>query len=334
MTPRIDFGDRALKEFRKTAVAVSQPPWSLLKAQAWLEQLCDHNQSGVKDTPLELKFLKTYSMVEMSDKVVNLEDDSEAVVVPPRPVRIQAISGPERKRRMGMTNAALKKAKNLVLKRPAGSDTAGPLLKRPAGSGTAGPDPAADAAAGADAAAAAETVRLEAEFAQAEQVALAAEVAVELMGLALERDLEAAAAGEPAGAPVAPMGGGALGGAGRGNRGRRGRGRGRLAAVPAVPAAVPAVHAVPGPVDAAAAVPGAGRGAGRGNHGRGGAGRGNRGRGRAGGRPVVASGVKGPTGCSKCRWLKGCGTCRKFAADHVGNYSIRADGVVLNGIHP
>ena len=39
-------GESTIKEFRKTAKAVGSHPWELLKAQAFLEKMCDRNEKN------------------------------------------------------------------------------------------------------------------------------------------------------------------------------------------------------------------------------------------------------------------------------------------------
>ena len=60
--PRNALGERALKEYRKTAVAVAQEPWKLFKAQKYLEDLCSQNETGEHAPGIELDFIFTYNM--------------------------------------------------------------------------------------------------------------------------------------------------------------------------------------------------------------------------------------------------------------------------------
>ena len=62
LNPRNALGDRALKEYRKTAIAVSQAPWRLLKAQQYLEELCRRNEAGELPKGVPLDFIYNYKM--------------------------------------------------------------------------------------------------------------------------------------------------------------------------------------------------------------------------------------------------------------------------------
>lgn len=62
LNPRNPIGERALKEFRKTAIAVSQDPWRLLKARQYLEELCRRSQAGEEPKGVPLDFIYNYKM--------------------------------------------------------------------------------------------------------------------------------------------------------------------------------------------------------------------------------------------------------------------------------
>ena len=49
--------ERTLSEFRKTATAVARSPWELLKAQRWLDNLCEQNTLTNFGEPIALKFI-------------------------------------------------------------------------------------------------------------------------------------------------------------------------------------------------------------------------------------------------------------------------------------
>ena len=49
--------DATLQDWRKTADAVAQPPWGLLRAQIYLNDMCDLIASGRLVTPVALKFI-------------------------------------------------------------------------------------------------------------------------------------------------------------------------------------------------------------------------------------------------------------------------------------
>jgi hypothetical protein len=87
--PRNELGERAIKEYRRTADAVCQPPWNLLKASAYLKKLCDDNESGVPGTPPTLDFIfrdKIRSDTSMLSGLVGITDLHD----PPRRVVVAA----------------------------------------------------------------------------------------------------------------------------------------------------------------------------------------------------------------------------------------------------
>ena len=51
--------DRQIAEFRKTADAISQPPWRLVKAASYLTTLCDENVVGTQGVPPQLSYFLT-----------------------------------------------------------------------------------------------------------------------------------------------------------------------------------------------------------------------------------------------------------------------------------
>lgn len=59
-------GERVVREYRKTASALGQPPWNLLKAQEYLNHLCDESEQGLQRAAQELNFLFEYKMKEIS----------------------------------------------------------------------------------------------------------------------------------------------------------------------------------------------------------------------------------------------------------------------------
>ena len=52
----------AIKEFRKTVVAVQKDPWNLLVAAEYLTKFCDNNEARKTPEPPELKFVFHYAM--------------------------------------------------------------------------------------------------------------------------------------------------------------------------------------------------------------------------------------------------------------------------------
>ena len=59
LLPRNTLSERQLKEFRKTARLISQPPWSLQRGCEYLQGMCDDNQSGREHQPPEIKYFNT-----------------------------------------------------------------------------------------------------------------------------------------------------------------------------------------------------------------------------------------------------------------------------------
>lgn len=57
--PKNKLSDRQIAEFRKTADAISQPPWSLVKAASYLTTLCDENVVGTQGVPPQLSYFLT-----------------------------------------------------------------------------------------------------------------------------------------------------------------------------------------------------------------------------------------------------------------------------------
>ena len=86
-------------EFQKTAEAVGKPPWHLLKAQAYLEALCDRNQRReAAVSQLQLNFVFNYKMATLK------RQPGYAILVdhhkPPREVRIVQPDRAELRRRL------------------------------------------------------------------------------------------------------------------------------------------------------------------------------------------------------------------------------------------
>lgn len=57
--PRNDLGERTRHEFRKTARAIAERPWSLTAAKEYLELLCDNNEAQTWPRPPVLSFINT-----------------------------------------------------------------------------------------------------------------------------------------------------------------------------------------------------------------------------------------------------------------------------------
>ena len=74
---RNDLGDRAIREFRKTALAVSEAPWGMVRARAYLEHLCQENESQRLPCPPPLVFINT-----TAEELVQLIDQREQQGLP------------------------------------------------------------------------------------------------------------------------------------------------------------------------------------------------------------------------------------------------------------
>ena len=90
-------GESTIKEFRKTAKAVGSHPWELLKAQAFLEKLCDRNEKNYMHPMAPLDFVHNYRMVEIviqeSVGDATLHDDG------PRQITVTNPTAAERRKR-------------------------------------------------------------------------------------------------------------------------------------------------------------------------------------------------------------------------------------------
>ena len=98
MLPNV-LSQRAILEFQKTAEAVGKPPWHLLKAQAYLEALCDRNQRReAAVSQLQLNFVFNYKMATLKRQpgYTILVDHHK----PPREVRIVRPDRAELRRRL------------------------------------------------------------------------------------------------------------------------------------------------------------------------------------------------------------------------------------------
>ena len=65
MGPLNSLGDRALREYRKTAEKVGKVPWSLVKARKYLIDFCENNESGSVTAPWDIDFVFTYRAPEI-----------------------------------------------------------------------------------------------------------------------------------------------------------------------------------------------------------------------------------------------------------------------------
>ena len=94
--PRNILGDGLLREYCKTAAIMGQPPWNLLRAQAYLEKLCEENKSNVAKNPPPLRFVFNYKMKDVA------LDGALATEPPARPARrvhvIKPSAGEKRRR--------------------------------------------------------------------------------------------------------------------------------------------------------------------------------------------------------------------------------------------
>ena len=121
---RIPFSEGVLREYRKTAAAITKAPWNLLTASAWLNDLCDKNEAGAPCTPYSFKFLSDYVMPD----VATGHDSDQPMLHAPQPPQVQ----------IGKPTASQLKTRSTggapgpVLKRPAASGPSQPKRQRPA----------------------------------------------------------------------------------------------------------------------------------------------------------------------------------------------------------
>lgn len=64
-------GERAIKEWRKTARQVAKEPWNLFKAQKYLEDLCDNNVTGTQPAPIPLNFIHNAGRSDLAKVAVS-----------------------------------------------------------------------------------------------------------------------------------------------------------------------------------------------------------------------------------------------------------------------
>ena len=89
------FSQQTLKEFRKTAEWVAQEPWGLLRAQQYLQEMCDLNEAGEAlgvPPKLDLIFKATDAVLEegpiMADLVPASDDPAPGKIrVKPAPLK-------------------------------------------------------------------------------------------------------------------------------------------------------------------------------------------------------------------------------------------------------
>ena len=100
VTLRNKLSARALKQYRETAKAVARAPWHLLKAQAFLESMCDLNE---KDLPhpreLHFKLLWHYKVVEVQ-RSVDWKLPQNVLVPTPRHIEVSVPGPGERANRL------------------------------------------------------------------------------------------------------------------------------------------------------------------------------------------------------------------------------------------
>lgn len=114
--------ETVLQEFRATAERVSKPPWTLLKAQVFLETLCEDNEKNVLYPGMKLQFIfskhgdASQLAFVVSDSVAAddyAESGPEAAAVsvgPPRPVRVVAKSKAKAKAAMRRPSCRMRPA--------------------------------------------------------------------------------------------------------------------------------------------------------------------------------------------------------------------------------
>ena len=114
------FTERELQEYQKTARCVAKGPWNLLKAQQYLERLCDANMNGDMQRPPKLEFIfnqgRLKRMMQSTGLPMLHQEDM-------RPVRMVKALLPDSKER------AVRAKREKLLKRPAAAPT--PVLGGP-----------------------------------------------------------------------------------------------------------------------------------------------------------------------------------------------------------
>jgi hypothetical protein len=98
-SPRNPLGDRLLREYRKTAQIVGNPPWNLVKAQAYLEKLCQDNEKGGDLPALEVHGWFRYQLKSLAFDAART--GSSVQVLEPRRIMVEAPGPAERRRRAG-----------------------------------------------------------------------------------------------------------------------------------------------------------------------------------------------------------------------------------------
>ena len=97
--PLNSLGERALREYRKTAEKVGKVPWSLVKARKYLIDFCKNNESGSVTAPWDIDFVFTYRAPEIdrgSCKHLPVGEHHDA----PRQVHALAPDNREKRRRI------------------------------------------------------------------------------------------------------------------------------------------------------------------------------------------------------------------------------------------
>ena len=97
--PLNSLGERALREYRKTAEKVGKVPWSLVKARKYLIDFCENNESGSVTAPWDIDFVFTYRAPEIdrgSCKHLPVGEHHDA----PRQVHALAPDNREKRRRI------------------------------------------------------------------------------------------------------------------------------------------------------------------------------------------------------------------------------------------
>ena len=143
--PRNKFADTTLVEFRKSAKIFAGPPWNLLKAQTFLEDLCDENEKGNLPPGITLQhYFSTSATVSLSAAAATAQDDrlpSETedpeVPVSAAPRRVVAGRSKAKAKAKPKVKAAVKVAAAKCLKRPAAAPSQSEpprAMRRPAAS--------------------------------------------------------------------------------------------------------------------------------------------------------------------------------------------------------
>ena len=105
ISPLVPLGATVIKEFRKSAERFGAPPWNFLKAQAYLQKLCDNNEAQCQPPdPAPLQFIKTNRSMAKSVRPAEMFVSGLDVILAgrsqPREVRVAPLTEAQKRRRL------------------------------------------------------------------------------------------------------------------------------------------------------------------------------------------------------------------------------------------